>query len=150
LSLVDTLYRIGHADEAMRLLIDLLRIGAHHGFFQPFIEADTGVHRLLRALEDGVATIEPEAGILVRMLVRRLAVPEKTPAVAARLLNELLSARQRVVLQLIGRGRSNKQIARELNLAPETVKSYVKHIFVKLGTQTRAQSVACAVQRGLL
>jgi LuxR family maltose regulon positive regulatory protein len=61
-----------------------------------------------------------------------------------------LTARERSVLRLIGQGHSNKGIARELNIAPETVKSHTKHIFVKLDTQTRAQAIGRAVQLGLL
>ena len=40
--------------------------------------------------------------------------------------------------------------ARELGIAPETVKSHAKRIFVKLGTKTRAQAVARAVQLGFI
>jgi len=39
--------------------------------------------------------------------------------------------------QLIARGHSNKRVARELGIIPETVKSHAKHIFIKLGAQTR-------------
>ena len=39
---------------------------------------------------------------------------------------------------------SNKEIARTLTIAPETVKSHVKHIFTKLNVEKRAQAVSCA------
>jgi DNA-binding NarL/FixJ family response regulator len=55
-----------------------------------------------------------------------------------------LSPRQRDILQLIGRGLSNKSIARELNIAPETVKCHTRTILLKLKAQTRAQAVARA------
>ena len=55
-----------------------------------------------------------------------------------------LSRRETGVLQMIARGMSNKCIARSLGIAPETVKSHVKHIFSKLKARTRAQAVACA------
>jgi LuxR family maltose regulon positive regulatory protein len=45
---------------------------------------------------------------------------------------EALSARERNVLELIGQGQSNKEIARDLGITPETVKSHVKNIFAKL------------------
>jgi DNA-binding NarL/FixJ family response regulator len=55
-----------------------------------------------------------------------------------------LSPRERGVMQLICRGLSNKSIARELQIAPETVKSHAKHILVKLKARTRAEAVARA------
>jgi DNA-binding CsgD family transcriptional regulator len=58
--------------------------------------------------------------------------------------------RERSVLQLIGQGLSNKQIARRLKITPETVKSHTKHIFAKLGANTRAHAVACAARFSLL
>ena len=54
----------------------------------------------------------------------------------------LLSPRERAILELIARGRSNKEIARELGITPETVKSHVKNIFVKLEVDKRAKAVA--------
>ena len=153
--LVNTLQRIGHAEAARRLLIDLLCIGANHGVLQPFIDAGVGVHLLLREMHDRV-TIDGDVGVWIRMIMRRRhaltigTAPTPVTIPATRPAGELLSTRQQAVLRLIGQGHSNKQIARNLNLAPETVKSHVKHIFAKLGTQTRAQAVAYAAKRGLL
>lgn len=56
-----------------------------------------------------------------------------------------LSPRERGVLLLICRGLSNKDIARELQIAPETVKSHAKRILLKLRARTRAEAVARAV-----
>ncbi len=61
----------------------------------------------------------------------------------------LLSPRERNILELIGEGRSNKEIARSLRITPETVKSHVKNMFVKLGVERRAQAVARAQGLGL-
>ncbi|MBV8576291.1 MAG: response regulator transcription factor [Acetobacteraceae bacterium] len=62
----------------------------------------------------------------------------------------VLSPRERSVLVLLGEGRSNKDIARVLNIAPETVKSHVKNIFAKIGVERRAQAVARAMSLGLI
>jgi ATP/maltotriose-dependent transcriptional regulator MalT len=66
------------------------------------------------------------------------------------LLADPLSAREGAILNLIGHGLSNKEIARNLAIAPETVKSHVKHIFVKLAAEKRAQAVARAQSLGLV
>jgi DNA-binding CsgD family transcriptional regulator len=61
-----------------------------------------------------------------------------------------LSSREIAILHLIAQGRSNKQIALSLSITPETVKSHVKNIFMKLDVEKRAQAVACAQILGLL
>jgi ATP/maltotriose-dependent transcriptional regulator MalT len=61
-----------------------------------------------------------------------------------------LSARERVIVLLMGHGLTNKLIARQLSIAPETVKSHAKRIFWKLTVQTRAQAVYRAWALGLI
>jgi ATP/maltotriose-dependent transcriptional regulator MalT len=61
-----------------------------------------------------------------------------------------LSARERTIVLLMGHGLTNKMIARQLSIAPETVKSHAKRIFWKLTVQTRAQAVYRASELGLL
>ena len=61
-----------------------------------------------------------------------------------------LSARERTIVLLMGHGLSNKRIARQLSIAPETVKSHAKRIFLKLTVQTRAQAVYRASELGLI
>ena len=56
----------------------------------------------------------------------------------------LLGPRERAILELIAQGQSNKEIARELGITPETVKSHVKKIFTKLEVNKRAKAVARA------
>ena len=61
-----------------------------------------------------------------------------------------LSARERTIVLLMGHGLTNKMIARQLRIAPETVKSHAKRIFLKLTAQTRAQAVYRASELGLI
>lgn len=62
----------------------------------------------------------------------------------------LLTAREQDVLAMIGRGLSNKHVARALEISPETVKSHVKHIFLKLAVTTRTEAVFRAASLGLV
>jgi DNA-binding CsgD family transcriptional regulator len=64
--------------------------------------------------------------------------------------NKHISTRERAVLALIANGQSNKRVAQTLKITPETVKSHLKRVFVKLGSKTRAEAVARATQLGLL
>ena len=59
-----------------------------------------------------------------------------------------LTARERDVLALISQGCSNKRIARALEISPETVKSHVKHVFLKLAVSTRTEAVVRAAVLG--
>jgi ATP/maltotriose-dependent transcriptional regulator MalT len=61
-----------------------------------------------------------------------------------------LSPRERSIVFLMGQGMSNKQIARKLSIAPETVKTHSKRIFIKLTVCSRAQAVYQAVTLGLI
>jgi LuxR family maltose regulon positive regulatory protein len=65
-------------------------------------------------------------------------------------ITDALSPREIATIDLIGRGQSNKEIARTLGIAPETVKSHVKRIFLKLEVESRAQAVSRAHALGLI
>jgi LuxR family maltose regulon positive regulatory protein len=61
-----------------------------------------------------------------------------------------LSPRARCILDLIAQGHSNKEIARKLGIAPETVKSHLRRIFIKLDVDRRAMAVLRARRLGIL
>jgi DNA-binding NarL/FixJ family response regulator len=61
-----------------------------------------------------------------------------------------LTPRERAVLAEIARGRSNREIARTLNVAEKTVKTHVSSIFTKLGVADRTQAALHAVRSGLV
>jgi DNA-binding CsgD family transcriptional regulator len=64
--------------------------------------------------------------------------------------SDTLTGRERDVLALISQGCSNKRIARILEVSPETVKSHVKRIFLKLAVGTRTEAVFRAVALELM
>ena len=61
-----------------------------------------------------------------------------------------LSPRERGIVLLMSQGLTNKQIARKLGIAPETVKAHAKRIFLKLTVCSRAQAVYRAAALGLI
>lgn len=72
-----------------------------------------------------------------------------TPATLRRLV-DVLTARESDVLRLVGRGRSNQEIAAELFISEATVKTHVGSIFTKLGLRDRAAAIVCAFDAGLV
>ena len=61
-----------------------------------------------------------------------------------------LSSREMEVLQLLSEGNTNKEIAKALWISEQTVKTHVAHIFDKLGTSDRTETVANALRSGLV
>jgi DNA-binding NarL/FixJ family response regulator len=54
------------------------------------------------------------------------------------------------VLRLLARGLSNKEMAEQLSLAPDTVKRHIQHIYDKTGLSTRAGATLFAMENSLL
>ena len=77
-----------------------------------------------------------------------------SPPAAAKLVERTagpgLTDRESGVLRLIVAGRSNKEIAADLDITEGTVKTHVKHIFDKLDVQDRTQAVTAALRRGFV
>lgn len=61
-----------------------------------------------------------------------------------------LSARDLDVLELVAAGLTNEAVARELGIAPRTVKTHVQHLIERLGAVDRTSAVAAAFRLGLL
>jgi DNA-binding CsgD family transcriptional regulator len=61
-----------------------------------------------------------------------------------------LSAREKIVLKGIAQGLSNKEIAREMQVTPTTVDTYVRRIFLKLGARDRTGASIRAISKGLI
>jgi NarL family two-component system response regulator LiaR len=81
-----------------------------------------------------------------------------SPAAITRLIGQVrgtekrtqLTERETEVLILLARGKANKEIARELHIGQQTVKSHVSNILAKLGAHSRTQAALYAVRMGLL
>ncbi|MGF1471405.1 MAG: response regulator transcription factor [Rubrobacteraceae bacterium] len=73
----------------------------------------------------------------------------QSPAIAEDL-DEPLTPRESEVLELLGRGLSNKLIAGELHISGHTVKFHVSSLYAKLGVSSRAEAVSQAARHGLI
>jgi two-component system NarL family response regulator len=84
------------------------------------------------------------AARLLEEFARQARQPGTAPSPAAS-----LTAREKEVLELVARGRSNKEIASALGNAENTVKNQLKNILEKLHLQNRVQAAMFAVREGL-
>jgi two-component system response regulator DevR len=90
----------------------------------------------IRRVHQGVALLDRA---LTSELIERL---RETHETASRL--DGLTVQERRVLELIAQGRSNRQIANDMNLAEATVKNYVSNLLSKLGMQRRTEAAVYA------
>jgi DNA-binding NarL/FixJ family response regulator len=63
---------------------------------------------------------------------------------------ELLTAREREILQLLAEGKSNKEVAADLNISLYTVETHRSNILEKLGLHTPAELILYAVRKGII
>jgi DNA-binding NarL/FixJ family response regulator len=64
--------------------------------------------------------------------------------------DDMLTAREREILQLLADGMSNNDVAAKLFISQETVKSHVRHILAKLEADTRTHAVAIALRESII
>jgi DNA-binding NarL/FixJ family response regulator len=113
-----------------------MRAGAA-GFLYKDVDPDALV-RAVRSVHAGHTLLAPEAaGLLVR--------PARATAVAGM---DALTARERDVLAQLADGRSNREIARLLQVSEKTVKTHVSSVLAKLGVADRTQAALLAARHG--
>jgi two-component system NarL family response regulator len=76
--------------------------------------------------------------------------PALVAKLAAGLSNQALTGRELDVLTLLARGKSNKEIGRNLYISETTVKSHLRSIFTKLNVLSRTEAITAANRRGLI
>ena len=76
--------------------------------------------------------------------------PEVADRLALRLEKQDMSEREMEVLQLVVKGRSNKEIASALSLSEDTIKFHLKRLFAKLGVQDRTGAAIAAIRHGIV
>ncbi|MFF8955223.1 response regulator [Streptomyces sp. NPDC014894] len=117
----------------------------------PAIEAGATGYLLKDAPRDELFTAVRAAAegrtVLSPAVASRLVSAVRNPAAPAA---KVLSAREREVLELVARGTSNREIARELFISEATVKTHLTHLYGKLGVKDRAAAVAVGYDRGIL
>ena len=121
-------------------VVEAVRAGAH-GYVLKARDAEHLI-QTVRLVAKGNMVIDPElVGALEDELDRAKGRDERAAT---------LTAREVEVLQLLAFGNTNKDIADQLFISPDTVKTHLEHIFEKLGASDRTAAVAEALRRGLI
>jgi DNA-binding NarL/FixJ family response regulator len=123
---------------------EALRAGAS-GFLLKGAPTDRVVEAV-RVIAAGDALISPS---VTRRLIDEFARRPRSDAINAEQIAEL-TGREREVLDLVARGRSNPEIAAELVVSAATVKTHVAHILMKLGVRDRVQAVILLYESGVI
>jgi LuxR family maltose regulon positive regulatory protein len=141
----------GESAKALDTLEHALERAMSEGYVRVFVDEGAPMRALLVRLREKL----PKGSVLRRYVDTLLAAFDQTGAVPPlavgrpRLI-EPLSAREREVLLLLARGRSNQEIARELVVAVSTVKTHVHNLYAKLQAADRLEAVMRARELGLL
>ena len=101
------------------------------------------VFKAIRIVSEGGSLLEP---VVASKVLRHMSSEADTPRQGP----EALTPREMEVLQCLGRGLTNKEIAGALSISERTVKFHVSAILDKLGAGNRTEAVTLAAQRGLL
>lgn len=123
------------------VLEDQMVVEAMHAGATGYLLKDTHPEELVEAIHAagrGEVRLHPEAA-------RRLAREVRTAE-----MREALTPRETEILRLVGRGLSNKLIARQLNLSELTVKTHVSNLLSKLELSSRTQAALFAIKEGLI
>ncbi|MEU4132215.1 response regulator transcription factor [Streptomyces wuyuanensis] len=96
----------------------------------------------VRTVATGQSMLDPAT---TARLMRSLRSPEEAPAPEDERL-AVLSPREHAVLDLIGRGLTNREIGKELYLSEKTVKNHISRLLSKLGVERRVQAAVIAAQ----
>ncbi|MGW2560089.1 response regulator [Streptomyces sp. NPDC001514] len=123
---------------------EALHAGAS-GFLLKDVRRDDLVHAV-RVVAAGDSLLAPS--VARRLIEEYTQSAPRAPRPDPRL--DVLTARERETLLLLGRGLSNAEIAATLVVSEHTVKTHVGHVLAKLGLRDRVQAVICAYETGLI
>jgi RNA polymerase sigma factor (sigma-70 family) len=130
-----------HSDEAY--VLRALKAGARAYLLKDSAEADLA--RAIRAAADGKSFFSPAVGkVLLEDYMRKL---QRTGAEDS---YELLSPREREILQLVAEGKSSKEIANLLNLSVYTVETHRAKLMQKLNLRSVPELILYAVRKGII
>lgn len=127
--------------EDPRAVREALRVG-----FQGYIVKSTPIARFVEAVE---AVLGGEV-VVPRTLAPRIAGMRSSEEEAVALLVDQLTPRELEVLELLVEGANGQSIARSLGISPNTVRTHVQNVLMKLQVNSRLEAATFAVRHGIV
>lgn len=127
--------------DAQEDMANALRAGAR-GYLLKDMDPEAVVDSI-RRIAQGEMVVAPA------MLVKLTSILQGAGAEPPKDETPKLTAREQEILQFLARGKSNKAIARELDISHDTVKLHVRHILAKLNFSSRVEAAVYAVEHDL-
>jgi LuxR family maltose regulon positive regulatory protein len=140
---------LGKAAEAANRFRRILTACAGAGLYRTILDEAPVIAELLEMVHERADLNEGLLSFVDRILAASHRAPQNHFGLSSSAPGTL-SARETDILKLIAHGMSNKEIARNLDIGPETVKTHLKNMFTKLGVERRAQAVSRAQTLGLV
>jgi LuxR family maltose regulon positive regulatory protein len=139
----------GQAEQARTILLTLLTNTCTEGYLRLFLDEGEAMAALLRPLQLHRHE-QPFLASLQRVIRAFPGSQERQPSSPVALLPEPLSSQELRVLHLLVPGSSNAEIARELLVSINTVRTHIQHIYRKLDAHNRAEAIEIARQLHLI
>jgi LuxR family maltose regulon positive regulatory protein len=138
--------QVGASNHAFAALKSALHIGNAIGMINGFVDEGPMVRVLLQRFRHASSEVSAGEAAYIDTLLPAFDeldnAPSGSPGYAqTKAMADALSARELEILSHVARGLSNKEIGRQLNLAPETIKWHMKNVFEKLNVNSRFEAV---------
>ncbi|MDR1576197.1 MAG: LuxR C-terminal-related transcriptional regulator [Treponema sp.] len=166
-----TRFKLGDREGAFAALEQAYGAAAPNNLDTPFIELGENMYNLINAVLKSGSGEKPDGKTACALIKREWlrAIREKASAYAKNLSlaadrcsgrnapsvtedqgKPCISGHEKAILSLLSQGRTEKEIAGEMKISPQMVKSAVRSLYVKLGASNRADAVRIAAEKGLL
>lgn len=118
-------------------------------------QGDEDIFRALQAGAVGYLLKDTVPEDLIRVIRevhagKRSIPPDILAKVEGRMSHRVLTVRELQVLELLGKGMRNKEVAVELSISEDTARAHIKSIFLKLNVHDRTAALSEALRRGLI
>jgi len=148
----------GRTDDALEALKEVLSLAGPGGWIRPFVEAGPPMADMLQQLHKQNVAVDYIEKLLAafrgdeQVAFQDISGPQAapTPSVSPQPLIEPLTNRELELLELLAQYRQNKEIAEQLFISTETVKSHLKNIYGKLNVTNRREAVTRARSLGII
>ncbi len=144
------LEKLEYHEEVLTTLEQTIALSKPGGWVRPFVEAGQPMLRIIEKLTDKTGSTDYLQGIFAacKSTSAQLLNATTTQSVngidSATLNIETLTNRELDVLELLGQRLQNKEMAAQLFISPETIKTHLKNLYLKLGVNNRREATSLA------